>query len=166
MQSHYYEASDPAEAFEKASKDPKTWDFDFATLVAFQAMATALQDGSAVITPMGVDPCYACSRGNFRVATKLKGFGIAVVSITGHEVGVADPAAAEVLAFHRYHRQQALYADQLLVHSQHVETIDRLDAAYALLEGTPVRPMIERGEGTVKVNVDGKEYERPTFVVE
>ena len=35
MQSHYYEASDPAEALEKASKDPRTWDSDFATLEAF-----------------------------------------------------------------------------------------------------------------------------------
>lgn len=41
MQSRYYEVSDPTEAFEKASKDPRTWDFDFATLEAFQAMATA-----------------------------------------------------------------------------------------------------------------------------
>ena len=165
MQSHYYKASDPGEAFEKASKDPQTWNFEFATLEAFKTMTTAIRDGSAVILPMGVDPLYACSRGDFRVATKMEGFGIAVVSIKGHESGVQDPAAAEVLAFHRYHRGEALYAKQLLVHSQHVETIDKLDAAYALLEGTPLRPMIERGNGTVKVEVDGEEYEKPTFVV-
>jgi hypothetical protein len=165
MQSHYYEVSDPAEAFEKASKDPRAWDFDFATLEAFQAMATALRDGSAVITAMGVDPFYACSRGNFRVAKKPKGFAIAVVSITGHEAGVANPAAAEVLAYHRYHRRKAVYADPLLVHSQHVVTIEQLDAAYALLESTPLRPMIERGEETVTVIVNGEEYQRPTFVV-
>lgn len=165
MQSHYYEASDTAEAFEKASKDPGTWDSDFATLEAFQTMATAIRDGSAVITSMGVDPFYACYRGNFRVSKKPKGFGIAVVSITGHEAGIEDPAAAEVLAFHRFHRGKALYAYQLITYSESVNTIDELDAAYALLEGAPLRPMIERGKEKVKVIVDGEEYEKPKFVV-
>ena len=166
MESHCYEANVPAEAFEKASKDPATWDNDFATLEAFQTMAAALRDGSAVIMRMGIDPLYACHRGNFKVATKTKGFAIAVVSITGHEVGIADPAAAEVLAFHRYNRGKALYADQLLVHSEHIETIDQLDAAYALLGGAPLRPMIKRGAEVVKVKAGDKECERATFMVE
>ena len=92
MQSHYYKASDPGEAFEKASKDPQTWNFEFATLEAFKTMTTAIRDGSAVILPMGVDPLYACSRGDFRVATKMEGFGIAVVSIKGQTRRGVRPA--------------------------------------------------------------------------
>jgi hypothetical protein len=161
MPSSYYEASDPAEAFQKASRDLATWNYDFGTLEAFQAMA-AIRDGSAFIPRIGTDPLCACRLGHLRISRKPNGFAIAVVTITGPESGIADPAAAEVLDLHRYRRGQAFHSEQLLIYSQPVDTIEQLDAAYALLEEAL---LIERGQGMVTVTWDGEEYERPIYVL-
>ena len=165
MQSHFYDADDAAGAFEKASRDPERWEYDFATLDAFQAMAAAIRDWSAVIGEIGGDQVYSCERGTFKVAATQNGCGIAVVKVAGYEVGIDDPAAAEVLALHRYHRGESLYADQLLVHSNHVETIEQLDAAYLLLESVPLRPLINRCQEMVAVMVGDNRFQRHTFVV-
>jgi hypothetical protein len=162
MNIHRYQASSPAEAFEMASKDSKNW--DFAAMDALTQMAEAIRNGFTPTMTIGSGKTYACAAGSFLMFDDEphRGYGISLVGLTGHEVGIDDPAAQEVLDHHREHRGQELYAYRLLTWSQHIDSIDDLDEAYKnLLEGD----LIEKTGRTVGVTVDDAQYERPAYVV-
>lgn len=100
-------------------------------------------------------------RGQFQVFTDpKKGIGISLLSLTGREAGIDDPAAAEILDYHRDRPGEELYADQLIVFSKNVADINGLDAGYELLMRAG---FLSRTESIVEVTVGDEKVERPKF---
>jgi hypothetical protein len=162
MDIYRYQASSPAEAFEAASKDFKTW--NFREMEALGQMAEAIRNGFKPQTKTGSGHNYFCEAGNFLLFDdgSPRGLGIMLVSLFGRENGIDDDAAQELLEHHRDRRGQELYAHELTDCSDHIESVADLDSAYQkLLEAN----LIERTESTVQVTVDGVQYERPTYVL-
>src|SRR6516165_6794316 len=99
MDIYFYKATSPAEAFEMASKDTKTWGFP--EMDALTEMARLLREGYQHHQDGLAKSCF-CSRGWFKLfGPEAKGYGIALVQLQGHESGIANPAAQEVLEYHR-----------------------------------------------------------------
>jgi hypothetical protein len=160
MDIHYYIASSPAEAFELASKDTTRWGFP--EMDALTEMAELLRDGHEPRQDGRGKSCF-CAHGWFKLfGPAAKGYGIALVLLQGHECGLDDPAAQEVLNHHREYRGEEMYAEALLVHSEHVSGIDDLDRAYELLLAGN---LIERTDKTVTETNGDKKHQRPTYRV-
>jgi hypothetical protein len=160
MDIHFYRANSPAEAFEVASKDTKKWGFP--EMDALTEMARLLRDGYEPRQDGMAKSCF-CSRGWFKLfGPEAKGYGIALVQLQGHEVGIADDAAQEVLDHHREHRGEEMYAEALMVCAEHISSIEDLDAAYEkLLAGN----LIVKTGKTVTVTDGDKKHQRPAYRV-
>jgi hypothetical protein len=160
MDIHYYIASSPAEAFEMASKDTTTWGFP--EMDALAEMGQLLREGHEP-PQEGLGKSCFCTRGWFKLfGPEARGYGIALVVLQGHECGIDDPAAQEVLDHHREHRGEEMYAEALLVYSEHVSGIDDLDRAYKmLLDGN----LIKKTDKTVTVMDGYQKHQRPTYLV-
>lgn len=160
MNISYYKANSPAKAFEIASKDTKTWRFP--EMDALSEMAQLLSDGYRPPQDGLAKSCY-CSRGWFKLfGPEAKGYGIALVQLKGHESGIADPAAQEVLDYHREHRGEELFAEALLICAEHISSIEDLDTAYEkLLAGH----LIEKTTKTVTVTNGDESHRRPAYRV-
>jgi hypothetical protein len=159
MDIHYYKAASLAHAFEIASKDTATWEFPAMETLA--ELAEHARRGSLKGMQMGLGTIYACTRGQFKVnVDSKKGYGVALLSLTGRESGVEDPAAAEILEYHRDRPEEELYADQLLVWSGNVSDINALDAGYELLLRAQ---FLVKTDSTVQVTVGDAPVERPKY---
>lgn len=132
MEIHYYKTDSVAVAFAMASKDAKNW--DFRTLKALAELAAETCAGLLQRIKMGMSTICTNSGGQFNVFLGSKrGIGIGLLSLTGRESGIDDPAAAEILDYHRDLPNVGFYADQLVGFSPNFPDIDALDAAYELL---------------------------------
>ncbi len=159
MDIYYYKTDSLADAFEMASKDPRTWDFP--AMEALAELADNARAGTLAGMKMGLGTIYACTGGQFKVnVDSNKGYGIALLSLTGRESGIDDPTAAEILEYHRNRPDQDLYADQLLVFSENVLDINALDAGYDLLLQAQ---FLVRTNSTVPVTVGEATVERPKY---
>jgi len=158
MEIDYYKASSPAEAFEMASKDTKTWAFP--EMDGLTEMAQLLRNGYTPKQDGMAKSCF-CSRGWFKLfGPGARGYGIALVVLKGYEAGIDDPAAQEVLDHHREHRGQEMYAEALLTCSEHISSIEDLDAAYEkLLSGN----LIVKTNKTVTVTDGDQKHQRPAY---
>lgn len=158
MEIHYYKARSPAEAFEIASKDTKKWGFP--EMDALMEMAQLLRDG---YTPKqdGMAQSCVCGRGWFKLfGPEAKGYGIALVMLQGHEAGIDDPAAQEVLDHHREHAGEEMYAEALLAYAEHISSIEDLDAAYEKLLASN---LIVQTNKTLTVTDGDKKHQRPAY---
>ncbi len=105
MEAHSYNADSLADAFEMASKDATTWDFP--AMEALAELAECAREGSLTGLQTGLGKIYACTRGQFKVYGDSKtAYGIALLILFGRESGIDDPAAAEILEYHRDRSEQ------------------------------------------------------------
>jgi hypothetical protein len=109
-----------------------------------------------------VCPCAGGTFMLFEDKLKVRGYGIALQMLSGHEEGIDDDAAREILKYHRDRLDQEFFADQLLVWADHIGSLADLDRGYALLEEAN---LIERTNKTVNVTEGDKQNRRPAFVV-
>lgn len=161
MNIHYYKADSLADAFELASRDTKTWTFP--AMEALTELAADARKNSLRGEKVGMGVIYSCSLGHFQVfddSKKVKEYGIALVGLNGRESGIDDPAAAEILEFHRDRPEKELYAEQLLVFSEYVPDINVLDAGYELL--TQAKFLV-RTDSIVQVTAGDEKVERPKY---
>ena len=132
---------------------------------ALAEMAQRFRDGFSPTMRLGSGKVCPCTQGSFMLFDdKLqdKGYGIALQVLHGHEVGIDDDIAQEILDYHRDRLDQEFFADQLLVWADHVASLADLDHGYALLEEAL---LVERTGRTVTVRYDDKQYRRPAFIV-
>ena len=163
MEIRYYKVGSPAEAFDEASRDTKYW--RFAEMDALAEMAQRFRDGFSPTMRLGSGKVCPCTQGSFMLFDdKLQdeGYGIGLQVLHGHEVGIDDDVAQEILDYHQDRLDQEFFADQLLVWADHVASLDDLDRGYAVLEETH---LVERTGGAVTVSYDGKQHRRPAFIV-
>lgn len=161
MESYHYKADSLAEAFEMASKDTKTWTFP--AMEALAELAALARKNSLRGNKVGMGKIYSSSLGHFQVfddSKKVKGYGIALVALIGRESGIDDPAAAELLEFHRARPEVELYADPLVGFSEHIADINGLDAGYELLMRAG---FLSRTDAIVEVTVGDEKVERPKY---
>ena len=156
---YYYNTDSLSDAFEMASKDARTWSFP--EMEALSELAVSARHGLLNGTRMGQHTIYSFTGGQFVVIVDPnKGYGIALLTLTGHEFGIDDPAGAEILAYHRDRPEVELYADQLIVFSENIQDINQLDAGYELLLRAK---FIVRTDSTVLVTVGDATAERPKY---
>ena len=130
MNIYRYQAASPADAFEAASKDASRWNFN--EMLALGEMADKLRNGYPLNAQRNTIKSCICKAGFFKLFENdlPRGYGIGCICLFGHESGVADDAAQEILDFHREQPEQATYAAPLLVWSEYVSTISELDRGY------------------------------------
>jgi hypothetical protein len=127
---------------------------------ALTEMAQLLRDGYTPKQDGMAKSCF-CGRGRFKLfGPEAKGYGIALVMLQGHEAGIDDPAAQEVLDYHREHPGEEMYAEALLVYAEHISSIEDLDVAYEkLLAGN----LIVKTNKTVMVPDGDEKHQRPAY---
>ena len=158
MDIHYYQANSHFEAFELASKDTKNW--GFREMDALTEMAQLLRNGYMPQKEGMATSCFS-SRGWFNLfSSDAKGYGIGLVSLQGHEAGIDDLAAQEVLEHHREHRDQEMYAGSLLIFAEYISSIKDLDAAYEKLLAAKLMVKLNK---TVTVANGDKKFRRPAY---
>ena len=162
MNIYYYNAATPADAFDSASKDATRW--SFAEMLGLGRMAEAIRSGFIPAKRPGNKWACFCECGFFLLfgPNQTKGYGISVVLLKGHETGIDDPIAQEILDFHRVHRAKECFASPLLTWSQHISSIDDLDRGYHLLEQAQL--LAPTGSISKVENESGITVERNNYV--
>jgi hypothetical protein len=161
MNIYRYQAASPADAFEAASKDASHWNFN--EMLALAEMADKLRNGYPLNAQRSTIKSCVCKAGFFKLFEDdlPRGYGIGCICLFGHESGVADDAAQEILDFHREQPEQATYAAPLLVWSEYISKIAELDRGYELLLRSGF--VTQSKEEVVVSDEVGRKVKRPKY---
>jgi|GEM_PF-1746263 len=158
MNIYYYQADSLADAFEMASRDTKKWNFP--AMEALAELAVGVRRDLLKGMKMGKNKIYSGLLGQFVVVESKQGYGLGLLGLTGRESGIDDPAAAEILEFHRDRPEEELFAEQLVIFSEHVSDIYALDAGYELLTRAG---FLVRTDSIVQLTVGDETILRPQY---
>lgn len=162
MMIYYYQTETPAEAFDAASKDDAHW--NHAERMALGEMATAFREGFTPSEHLGSGRICSCDSAAFLLFDDNggRGYGISLLQLPGHESGIDDPVAQELLDLHRIRRGEAFFADSLLIWSASRATLADLDHGYQLLVQAR---FIDRTDTMVTIKDGNAEsHQRPAFM--
>ncbi len=159
MNMYYYQADSLADAFEMASRDTKKWNFP--AMEALAEIAVGVRRDLLQGNKPRTSRIYSGSLGQFIVIVdSKKGYGFGLLSLTGREAGIEDPTAAEILEFHRDRPEEELFAEPLVIFSEHVQDIYALDAGYELLTQAG---FLVRTDSIVELTVGDETILRPQY---
>ncbi len=135
--------------------------WNFPAMEALAELAVAVRRDLLKGMKVGKSTTYSRSLGQFSVfVDSKKGFGIGLLSLTGRESGIDDPTAAEILEFHRDRPEEELFAEPLVIFSEHVPDIYALDAGYELLTQAG---FLVRTDSIVQLTVGDETILRPQY---